>query len=195
MVGQVPALWLALVAASLMVLPAGAAAQNYGGDDKSVEIRGSAGSFHAGSDADPRELGLPVYPGARLKHDDNHESNTANLGIFTQLFGVKLVVLNYASDDAPEKIVNFYREKLKKFGKVMECHYSDDHPQVQPGKDDDSQGSREVKCEGDNKGNNIELKVGTEDNQHAVAIEPSKSGNGAIFALVYFHARGKQADI
>ena len=35
---------------------------------------------------------------------------------------MKLMVANYESDDAPAKIVDFYRDKLKKYGKVLECH-------------------------------------------------------------------------
>jgi hypothetical protein len=40
-----------------------------------------------------------------------------------------------------------------------------------------------------------ELKVGTEDNQHVVAIEPSDNGRGAAFSVVYVYGRGKQGDI
>ena len=46
----------------------------------------------------------------------------ANLSVLTEAFGMKLVVANYDSDDAPAKIVDFYRDKLKKYGKVLECH-------------------------------------------------------------------------
>ena len=54
---------------------------------------------------------------------------------------------------------------------------------------------KQLKCEGDNTGPVTELKVGTEDNEHVVAIEPSHTGKGTIFALVYMHSRGKQGDI
>ena len=42
--------------------------------------------------------------------------------LLTEAFGMKLVVAKYESDDAPAKIVDFYRDKLKKYGKVLECH-------------------------------------------------------------------------
>ncbi len=35
---------------------------------------------------------------------------------------MKLVVAKYDSDDAPGKVIDFYREHLKKYGKVLECH-------------------------------------------------------------------------
>jgi hypothetical protein len=49
--------------------------------------------------------------------------------------------------------------------------------------------------EGDNTGDIVELKVGTQDHQHLVSIEPSGKGNGSTFALVYVHTRGTQGDI
>ena len=55
--------------------------------------------------------------------------------------------------------------------------------------------SKELKCEGDNTGPVTELKVGTEDNEHVVAIEPNHTGKGTNFALVYVHTHGKQGDI
>jgi hypothetical protein len=52
--------------------------------------------------------------------------------------------------------------------------------------------SNELTCEGSG-GNNIELKVGKQDDQHIVAVEPQ--GKGASFSLVYVRTHGKDADI
>ena len=60
---------------------------------------------------------------------------------------------------------------------------------------DDDKPSKELKCEGDDKGPVTELKVGTEDNQRVVAIEPHEGRSGSSLALVYVHTRGKQGDI
>ena len=176
---------LIVAAASLITFPVSGAAQN--SDNKNFDVRSSVGDLHLGSDADPREVGLPEYPGAHRRKDD--ESN-ANLAMFTSAFGFKLVILKYASDDAPDKVVAFYRDKLKKYGKVIECHTDKDGPRVQV-----HENSKELKCDSDDNGPEIELKVGTEDNQHAVAVEPDKSGTGSTFALVYIRSRGKQGDI
>ena len=171
------------------------AQQNNGNEDKHLDIRSSAGDLHVGNDADVRDIGLPVYPGARLKHDDDSK-NSANMGIFTAAFGMKLVVVNYDSDDSPSKVIAYYRDKLKKYGKVLECHTSEHggDVHVNAGKDN-SNGSKEIKCEGDNTGNVVELKVGTQDHQHLVSVESSPKGDGSTFALVYVHTRGKQGDI
>jgi hypothetical protein len=55
---------------------------------------------------------------------------------------------------------------------------------------DDSK-SKELKCEGDNSGNVIELKVGTQEKQHIVSIQPKDKGTD--FALVFVQTRGKDA--
>jgi hypothetical protein len=163
--------------------------------DKHVDIRSSAGDLHMGNDADAHDTGLPPYPGARARHNDDNK-NTANIAIATSAFGMKLVVVNFDSDDAPGKVIAFYRDKLKKYGKVIECHTSESggDVHVNSGKDD-ADGSKELKCDGDNSGNIVELKVGTQDHQHVVSVEPADKGNGSTFALVYIHTRGKQGDI
>jgi hypothetical protein len=167
------------------------------GQDKHVDIQSSVGDLHMGTDADARKVGLPLYPGARVRHDED-DSNAANLSLFTQYFGVKLVVAKYDSDDVPAKVVDFYRDKLKKYGKVIECHtreHGGTHADVNDDEDSDSEHTKPVKCEGDNTGPVTELKVGTEANQRVVAIEPKNGGKSSTFALVYVHARGKQGDI
>ena len=169
-------------------------AQDSGTPNKNLDIRSSSGDLHVGSDADARKTGLPLYPGARLKSDDENR-NQANLSLLTDAFGMKLVVANYDSDDAPAKIIDFYRDKLKKFGKVLECH-SQKHGGDLDVHDDakDSKDSKELKCD-ENSGPVTELKVGTEDNQHIVAIEPRDAGKGSTFALVYVYTRGKRGEI
>jgi hypothetical protein len=162
------------------------------GQNKNLDVRSSVGDLHMGSDADARKAGLPLYPGARRKHDDEN-SSALNLGLLTEAFGMKLVVAKYESDDAPGKVIEYYREHLKKYGKVLECHtreHGGEHADV-----DDDKKSKELKCEGDNTGPVTELKVGTEDDQHVVAVEPNNGHSGSTFALVYFHTRGKQGDI
>jgi hypothetical protein len=160
--------------------------------DKHLDIQSSVGDLHVGGDADARKAGLPLYPGARLRHDEEN-SNALNVGVFTEAFGMKLVVAKYDSDDAPAKVIDYYREHLKKYGKVLECH-SSDHGGAHVDFNDDEH-SKELKCEGDNTGPVTELKVGTEDNQHVVAIKPSDGRSGSTFDLVYVHTRGKQGDI
>jgi hypothetical protein len=165
--------------------------------NETFDVRSSMGDAHLGADADAQKAGLPLYPGARLRRDKEN-SDAVNIGVLTEAFGFKLVVANYESDDAPGKIIDFYRDKLKKYGKVLECHsrkHGGDVDVDDDDKDDDSKGSKEVKCEGDSTGPVTELKVGRENNQRVVAIEANQGRSGSTFAVVYVHARGKQGDI
>ena len=81
--------------------------------------------LHVSKGADVRDTGLPVYPGARRKEkgDDGNESS-ANVNISSELFGLKVVAVEYLSDDPPEKLVAYYTGQLKKYGNVLVCHTS-----------------------------------------------------------------------
>jgi len=183
---------VALSLAATLILPA--LAQDSASKDKSLDIRSSVGDLHVGPDADAKKIGVPLYPGARPKsNDDNHDQ--ANLSILTEEFGMNLLVASYVSNDTPAKIIDFYRDKLKKFGKVLEC-YSQKHGAKIGTHDEekDSSESKELKCDEDS-GPVTELKVGTEDNQHIVAVEPGDASKGTSFALVYLRTRGKRGEI
>jgi len=184
-----------LVAIAIASLSVFLSAQDSDGRDKSLDIRSSAGDLHVGKDADAKAIGLPLYPGARLKTKNDENSDQANLALFTEGFGMKLLVANYESDDAPGKVIDFYRNKLKRYGKVLECH-SQKHGgdvEVHDEKNKDS-GAKELKCD-QNDGPVTELKVGTEDDQHIVSVEPRDSSQGSKFAMVYLHTRGKRGEI
>lgn len=184
---------LALSFAAAVALTLPLCSQDSSSHDKNLDIRSPIGDMHVGADADAKKVGLPLYPGAHVKSDDPNSSQ-ANLSILTEAFGMKLVVANYASDDAPSKVLDFYRDKLKKYGKVLECHSQKHGGSIGVDEDDkDSNKSKELKCD-ENSGPVTELKVGTEDNQRVVAVEPGEV-KGSHFALVYVHTRGKQGDI
>src|ERR1700686_371736 len=112
-------LTLALGLATGLTLPV--IGQDSDNQNKSFDVRSSVGDLHVGSDADARKAGLPLYPGARLRPDEEN-SSAVNVGVLTEAFGIKLVIAKYDSDDAPEKVISYYRERLKKYGKVLECH-------------------------------------------------------------------------
>jgi hypothetical protein len=182
------------LAAAILTLPA--LAQQSSTQDKAFDVQSSVGDLHLGKDADARKAGLPLYPGARPKVEKDNDP--LNFGIVTESFGFKVVLAKYESDDAPDKVIDYYRDKLRKYGKVLECHskkHGGDVHMDEDEKDKDSNKSKELKCEGDNNGPVTELKVGTENNQHDVSVEPRDSGKGTTFAIVYVHARGKEGDI
>ena len=163
------------------------------GDDKQVDINTPVGGIHVSKGADVADVGLPVYPGARLKQNDSDGNDkSANVNISGFGFGIKVVALEYESDDAPAKVLSFYKDQLKKYGSVLECHTSDLNLDMKMGSHGSNNNSNELTCEGDH-GNNIELKVGRKDDQHIVAVEPQ--GKGSSFSLVYVRTHGKDAEI
>jgi hypothetical protein len=161
------------------------------GENSKVDIETPIGGIHVNEEADVHDTGLAVYPGARQKPKTDGESKSANVNISSGLFGVKVVAIEYESEDPPAKILAFYRQQMKKFGNVVECRTNKHDGSVVAGGGE--RGSHPVSCDGDNSGNVVELKSGTEDNEHLVSVEPQ--GKGSDFALVYVRTRGKQADI
>ena len=165
--------------------------KNAEGQEKKVDIETPFGALHVGKDADASDVGLPVYPGARRKDvKDDHDDNGANVNISSGDFGIRVVAVEFLSDDPPEKLADFYKDQLKKYGSVLECHPSKDHPGATGDiGGDDSGESKPLKCEGDSNGKATELKVGTRQNQRIVFIKPAESGKGSDFGLAYVRFR------
>ena len=162
-------------------------------EDKKVDIDTPFGGIHVSKDADVHDTGLPIYPGAKAKTkgDSDDDEKSANVNISTSTFGLKVVAIDYETKDAPAKVTAFYKDKLKQYGNVLECHTSDKSYTYNGHSDKND--SEELKCEGNNNGKTIELKVGTRSNQHIVAINPQDQGSE--FSLVYVRLRGKEGTI
>jgi hypothetical protein len=161
------------------------------GQDKQVDIDTPVGGVHVSKQADISDVGLAVYPGARMKEKDSDGDKSANVNISGFGYGIKVVALEFESDDAPAKVLSFYKDQLKKYGNVLECHTSHLNLDMKMGRRSGNDSS-ELTCEGD-QGGNIELKVGRKDDQHIVAVEPQ--GKGSSFSLVYVRTHGKDAEI
>ncbi len=165
------------------------------GQDKQVDISTPVGGIHVSKNADVRDVGVQVYPGAHVKEKDSDGSDkSANVNISGMGYGLRVIALEYESDDAPAKLLAFYKDQLKQYGTVIECH-SANHIDINTDMDmkDSDHSSHSVTCGDSHGGNNVELKVGTKENQHIVAVEPD--GTGTKFSLVYVRTHGKDADI
>ena len=159
--------------------------------EKQVDITTPVGGIHVSKGANPQDTGIAVYPGAHLKQEDSDGSDkSANVNISGFGFGLKVVALEYESKDSPDKVLAYYKEQLKKYGDVLVCHTG--HLDLHTDMDNKNRSSNELTCEGTN-GVNVELKVGTKENQHIVEVEPE--GSGSKFSLVYVRTHGKDADI
>jgi hypothetical protein len=161
------------------------------GQDKQVDIKTLLGGIHVSKDADVADTGLAVYPGAHLKQKDSGNEKSANVNISGFGYGVRVIALEYETDDSAAKLVAFYKDQLKKYGNVLECRTSSHLDVNMKGSRSDKE-SQVLTCDSTH-GNNIELKVGTKENQHIVSVEPT--AKGASFSLVYVRTHGKDADI
>ena len=110
-------LLLSISVAILFTLPLTAQDQD---NDKSLDVRSPAGDLHVGKDADASKAGLPVYPGAHPQTKENNDP--VNLALSTESFGMKLIVAKYETDDSAEKVLAFYRDKMKKYGLNQSKH-------------------------------------------------------------------------
>ena len=164
------------------------------GDSKKVDIATPFGSLHVNNDIDLKALGIPLYPGARQRHDERND-HSASVNIDSSLFGLRVVAAEFESDDPEGKVLDFYRNALKSYGNVLECHGSDRGQNAHPGEskqltcnDDDNERKGRVNISMLKDHDGTELKVGTTDRQHIVAVRTE--GGKTRFGLVYLQTRG-----
>jgi hypothetical protein len=152
---------------------------------KHVDIKSPMGDLHVSERADMSDAGLSVYPGAKPAPKDNSDDEkSANVNLALPGFQLKVVAGEFVSDDAPDKVIAYYDKELQKYGKPIQCHggWNSKGREYHAGSDDEL--SKAVECDKiGSSSDSLELKVGTEGNQHVVSIKPSSKGTR--FALVY----------
>lgn len=129
------------------------------------------------ADADAKDIGLPLYPGSRRHVDKDSDSPGVNFGLWGGGSGFKLAVLKMESDDSVDKVADYYKKKLAKYGKVLDCSHATDANSS--GKDD-----KQLTC-GDDKPEKggLLFKSGTKADQHIVAVQPGATGS--LYQLVH----------
>ena len=128
-------------------------------------------------------LGLPVYPGAELvKKDKNNGAADVNMSFGS--FQLRVKAASYRTTDSPDQVTTFYRKALGRFGDVIQCQ--NNKPVGSP-----TQTTEGLTCEGGDKNHvsvsddmsgKLEMKAGSKQHQHIVAIDPE--GSGTKFGLV-----------
>lgn len=161
------------------------------GEEKRVQVDTPFGGVHVNTDqTSAADLGLPAYPGAEVVKDDNqHQSADVHLG-FGQ-WELRVRAVSYASADAQDKVVAFYKKALGRYGDVLTCrnHEPVGSPKV-TGEGltcEDSQKGAKVEINGYKNGfggdTGMELKAGSKRHQHVVGFEEPKNGK-TRFTLV-----------
>jgi hypothetical protein len=162
------------------------------GKSEKVEIQTPVGGLKVRTNIDAKDIGLSVYPNARVvekRHNDDDDS--ANVNISTPFFSLKVMAMKFETDDAPEKVVEFYRKDMNRYGKVVECRGSGHSGHTKGGDKGDFTLSLDCDDE-DPSSKSIELKAGQGNSQHIVGVSPK--GKGSEFGLVYIQIRGSERE-
>ncbi len=165
--------------------------ESSGGGDKNVSISTPFGGLRVRTDdVAAKDTGLKPYPGARLKPDQEHDQGKANVNIDTPWFSLKVVALTYQTDDARDKVWDFYKKDMSQYGRVLEC---------KPGSPDmklEKKDKQDLTCDKANihgedvhmSSSDMELRVGTGERMRIVGFKPTNTGTE--FSLVYVVTRG-----
>jgi len=143
----------------------------------SIRLETDSGRYGVASDKlDAKQLGVAIYPGARVKKKNNDSG--ANLSFDWGKDSAHLYAQTYITPDSPEKVLSFYRKQLSKYGKVLECRGEGSQVSV----------DSELKCDDKHDNNSVELKAGTANNQHIVGVTPKEQGTE--IGIVYLQKSG-----
>ncbi len=158
-----------------------------------VDIKSPVGDLHVDEQPDIAGSGLTVYPGAKpAPKDTTGDKKSANVNLSLPGFALKVVAAEFVSDDSPNKVIAYYNKELQRFGKPIQCQgrWTGGDVGVEAGKHEGL--SKPVACRDNGSGDSVEIKVGTEGNQHIAAVKPD--GKGSRFALVYVRMHGGKDD-
>ena len=118
-------------------------------------------------------VGLSVYPGAvQVKKENGKDDGAADINMSFGSFHLGVKAISYRTPDSADKVIDFYRKDMAHFGSVILCKGT-----TAVGTPDHTQDG--LTCDKE-KGNNIhidddrsqqELKAGSKQHQHIVAIE------------------------
>ncbi len=162
---------------------------NQRGDRKNVKVATPFGGMEVKTnDAKVVEgIGLPVYPGAELvkkKGKDGDNDGAADVNLSFGGFHLRVKAASYRTADGPEKVTEFYRKALGRYGDVIQCE--NNKPVGLPthtaeGLTCDYEKKSYVSVDDEMPGK-MELKAGSKQHMHVVAIDPE--GNGTKLGLV-----------
>ena len=133
-------------------------------------------------------IGLPIYPGAEFVKKNNkndRDKGAADVNLSFGSFQLRVKAANYSTPDTPDKVEAFYRAALARYGDVIQCE--NNKPVGSP-----TRTAEGLTCDNDKDNHHItgnddmsekmQLKAGSKQHQHIVAVEPE--GTGTKFGLV-----------
>jgi len=159
------------------------------GQEKNVQVDTPFGGVHVNTDQiTASDLGLPVYPGAEIVKDKQHDKSAdVNMGFGEWTLRVRAV--NYSTADSQDKVTAFYKKALSRYGDVITCQGN--APVGTPTAtaegltcaDEGHHGNVQVNGKDFSVHGGFELKAGSQRHQHILGFEDSADGK-TRFALV-----------
>lgn len=160
------------------------------GDEKKVQIDTPFGGVHVNTDqTTAADLGLPVYPGAEVTRDKDHDKS-ADVHMGFGEWQLRVRAVSYSSADPQDKVVAFYKKALDRYGDVITCqgHTAVGSPAVTTEGLSCEDNGKHTKVQIDNKDygvnkDGLQLKAGSVRHQHIVGFEDPENGK-TRFSLV-----------
>ena len=159
------------------------------GQEKNVQVDTPFGGVHVNTDQiSAADLGLPVYPGAEIVKDKDHEKSAdVNMGFGEWTLRVRAV--NYATVDSQDKVTAFYKKALGRYGDVITCQGN--APVGTPiatsegltCTDDGNHGNVKIDDKDIGVHGGLQLKAGSKRHQHILGFQDPQNGK-TRFALV-----------
>jgi hypothetical protein len=159
------------------------------GQEKNVQVDTPFGGVHVNTNQiTAADLGLPVYPGAEIVKDKDHDKSAdVNMGFGEWSLRVRAV--NYSTTDPQDKVTAFYKKALGRYGDVITCQGNS--PVGTPTAtsegltcaDEGHHGNVQVNGKDFTASNGFQLKAGSKRHQHILGFEDSANGK-TRFALV-----------
>lgn len=151
-----------------------------------VYAQNDSGGFelHANKVVSAKEIGLPTYPGATAYKDPDKDA--VDMGFTLGDTHFRLLAAGYLSPDSPQRILDFYRKALSRYGEVLECDHGKPVGALTKTRsgltcDNNSDGSMKVNG---TSSDGRDLRAGTPERMHIVGISEPKDGQ-TQFGLVY----------
>lgn len=155
------------------------------GDNSNVKIATPFGGLQVKTnDAVVLEgIGLPTYPGAQFVKKDK-DSGAADVNLSFGSFQLRVKAASYRTTDSPDKVTEFYRKALGRYGDVIQC--ANDQPVGTPtrtaeGLTCEKEKNNQVNVDDEVSGK-TELKAGSKQHQHIVGVDTE--GSGTKFGIV-----------
>jgi hypothetical protein len=166
--------------------------QNKTGEGDNVKVATPFGGLQVKTDAQDilHGIGLPAYPAANLVKKDRingKDNGSADVNMSFGSFQLRVKAVDFHTDDSQQKVLDFYKKALSRYGSVIECSHKQPvgtptHTTEGLTCDDDARPSADHVLVASDKSSDIQLKAGSKKHQHIVSVHTES--DGTHFGLV-----------